>query len=136
MHRAFENVLARLADGGLLIIAIYNRTATSAFWRHYKRIYNLLGEPLRTIMVLGVFLPRALVRLLRGRHPLQGDRGMNIWYDARDWAGGYPYEYASADEIVEHFAARGLTLKLLKPTRLTGCNEFTFEKSSDPLPAS
>ena len=67
---------------------------------------------------------------------MKGDRGMNIWYDARDWAGGYPYEYATADEIIDYFAARGLILKLLKATRLTGCNEFTFERRSNPLPTS
>ena len=53
---------------------------------------------------------------------------MSIYYDAVDWAGGFPYEYATFDEIVNFCARFGLTLTNAIPTKATGCNQFVFQK--------
>ena len=56
--------------------------------------------------------------------PNRGEDG----YDVIDWIGGYPYEYASKDEIKNFVEGKGFRLvKFNKAAVLTGCNEFIFE---------
>jgi 2-polyprenyl-6-hydroxyphenyl methylase/3-demethylubiquinone-9 3-methyltransferase len=48
-----------------------------------------------------------------------------------DWIGGYPYEFATPDEIFEFYKAKSYRLTKLKVGRVgLGCNEFVFEKES------
>jgi len=55
---------------------------------------------------------------------------MDFFHDVIDWVGGYPYEYATAKEVIEFIEARGFTLEKLLPASVpTGCNEFVFPKS-------
>jgi 2-polyprenyl-6-hydroxyphenyl methylase/3-demethylubiquinone-9 3-methyltransferase len=54
-------------------------------------------------------------------------RGMSFYYDVVDWVGGYPYEYASIDEIKNFVEKKGFRLmKEVKSPVPTGCNEFIF----------
>ncbi len=131
MWQAIDNACGLVSPGGLLVIAIYNHTATSGFWLAYKRIYHRSPAWLRRLMVWGVFLPRALVRLLRGRHPFKEERGMSIYRDAVDWCLGLPYEYASFEAVRDFVQARGFVLENGKRTRGTGCNEFVFRRKAD-----
>jgi 2-polyprenyl-6-hydroxyphenyl methylase/3-demethylubiquinone-9 3-methyltransferase len=58
-------------------------------------------------------------------------RGMNRWYDILDWVGGYPYEFATADEIFAFYRQRGFALVNMKCGGVgLGCNEFVFERRS------
>ena len=67
--------------------------------------------------------------LATGDNPFVRQRGMDIYYDAVDWVGGSPYEYASREEIVEFMEKKGLDLTKFIPTKgFTGCNEFVFHK--------
>ena len=57
------------------------------------------------------------------------ERGMSPWRDVVDWVGGYPYEYASIDEVVESLKSKGFRIRKAIPAKVpTGCNEFVFEK--------
>jgi hypothetical protein len=96
------------------------------------------------IIILGRFF--GMLKNLFLRRPqktlLSGARGMNIYYDVIDWLGGYPYEYATFDEI-KNFVEK-LGFKLIKDAvklpsqrktlfnrltfRFTGNNEFVFKK--------
>ena len=54
---------------------------------------------------------------------------MNFYYDIIDWLGGYPYEYASKDKMVDFVDKYGFKLiKFNKAGVPTGCNEFVFKK--------
>ena len=58
-------------------------------------------------------------------------RGMNRWYDILDWVGGYPYEFATPDQIFEFYRARGFTLVNMQCGRVgLGCNQFVFERQA------
>lgn len=58
-------------------------------------------------------------------------RGMDFLYDVVDWVGGYPYEYASIEEIEKLMMNLGFQkLKHEKAQVPTGCNEFIFRKNS------
>jgi glutamate mutase epsilon subunit len=58
---------------------------------------------------------------------------MALTTDLIDWLGGYPYEYATADEIVSFCRAQcGLQeVKVIEmPAGATGNNEFVFRAPS------
>ncbi len=140
MWQGLENAAAAVAPGGKLFIAIYNdQGKVSDRWRAVKRAYNWLPESLRFLVTIPVLVHlywrSTLKGLLRGR-PLEfwrkvGDgRGMSAWTDLVDWVGGYPFEVAKPEAILDFYLQRGFTL-----TRLTtcggslGCNEFVFVRA-------
>lgn len=140
MQEAIRLAAHLVADGGKFYLAIYNRkegARGSEFWLRIKRRYNRSSRPMQRVMeasymVLNAFLlplarlenPFAYVRRSSG-----GSRGMNLWIDLKDWLGGYPYEFASVDEIF-HLChdELGLELKNLKAVQTSGNNEFLFER--------
>jgi 2-polyprenyl-3-methyl-5-hydroxy-6-metoxy-1,4-benzoquinol methylase len=144
MWEALGNVVDRVAPGGRLFIAIYNDTGTQARrWRTIKKTYNQLPRPLQAPFAAMVSAPeegKALLRsALRGRpfdylrewREYRSRRGMSRWHDIVDWVGGYPYEFATADEIFEFYRSRGFTLDNLHAGGVgLGCNEFVFRRVS------
>ena len=128
MWTAISNASKLVKQKGKFVIAIYNKRPTSGFWLNFKRFYNRTNRLMQTLMVWSLVLPRIPVRLLKGKHPIKDRRGMNIYHDAIDWAGGLPYECASVDEIVDFCTERGFKLIYKTVTNSYGCNEFVFEK--------
>ena len=142
MWRALGNVAPMVADNGKLMIAIYNdQGAVSRRWTALKRLYNKSCGPLKFLLVLGVgFYQEArtcLSRLVRLRNPLpfgewreyKKRRGMSRWHDLVDWVGGYPFEVAKPDEILDFYRRRGFELERLRTCRGSqGCNEFVFTR--------
>lgn len=130
MSTAFKHAVNALRPDGMLFIAIYNdQGLVSRYWTVVKKIYNqsLILRP----FVIAIHLPyllglRFLIRLASGR--LKLDRGMSMWYDMLDWLGGYPFEVAKPEFVVEYFLRYGLTLKKLRTcgSRM-GCNEYVFK---------
>jgi len=60
---------------------------------------------------------------------MKQSRGMDFFYNVIDWIGGYPYEYASSDEVERMLARHGFTCMKKIPAQVpTGCNEFVFRK--------
>ncbi len=52
---------------------------------------------------------------------------MDPWRDVVDWVGGYPFEVATPDAIIEFYRERGFELRRVKTCgRSLGCNEFVF----------
>ena len=142
MWQALENAVIPVAPGGKLFIAIYNDTGTqSRRWHAIKRDYNEHPKLPRKPYAIAVTAPaeaKALAgAVLRGR---PGDfvrswteyrrrRGMSKWHDIVDWVGGYPYEFATPDEIFDFYRARGFALTKMKCGVVgLGCNEFVFER--------
>jgi hypothetical protein len=78
--------------------------------------------------VLIIKIPAVLI--VTRHNPFIKERGMSYYTDIVDWVGGYPYEYATPNEVIYFFEQRGFTLKKLTPTKgFTGCNEFVFERT-------
>jgi 2-polyprenyl-6-hydroxyphenyl methylase/3-demethylubiquinone-9 3-methyltransferase len=145
MWKAIENASKLVKPGGFFVIAIYNNASSSEFWQRIKRFYNdhlyiqpILGFIYGLYVCLGYMLRRKTLNLYR-------DRGMHVFYDAIDWIGGYPYEFACFEEVKDFVEKLGF--KLIKsPTRLPcgkngesglidilrakniGTNEFVFKK--------
>jgi 2-polyprenyl-3-methyl-5-hydroxy-6-metoxy-1,4-benzoquinol methylase len=139
--------LARVSDlvlpGGELFIAIYNdQGIASRWWARIKRLYNT-GMPGRAV-VCAAYVPYfalggAVADIIAHRNPLARytesgrRRGMSVVHDWIDWLGGYPFEVAKPEQILDFFLARGYQLQRLTTCagRL-GCNEFVFRKTTRP----
>ena len=130
MYGAFEAVKDLVAEKGLLVIAIYNKHFTSPVWKIVKYTYVKSPKFVGKLIVYCVFaLKYAAAWIMWRRNPLKRRRGMRFYTDVVDWVGGYPYEYASTDEVKDFFEKRGFKLaKLTRTKGWTGCNEFVFVK--------
>lgn len=133
MYRSFDAVRNLVARKGRLVIAIYNKHFTSPVWKMIKYTYIKSPNFLKTLLVVLVMMVKLpAVLIITRQNPFKKKRGMRYWTDIVDWVGGYPYEYASVDEVSRFFTDRGFTLtKLTKTKGFTGCNEFVFEKTDD-----
>jgi 2-polyprenyl-3-methyl-5-hydroxy-6-metoxy-1,4-benzoquinol methylase len=143
MWQALDNAQLTVAPGGRLFVAIYNDSGSkSRRWARIKRAYNNMPRSLRTPLALLAIIPnetKAFLRAALDGRP--GDylrswvepndfRGMIRWYDIVDWVGGYPYEFATPEQIFDFYRERGFILTKLKCGGVgLGCNEFVFVKS-------
>ncbi|HZI86092.1 MAG TPA: hypothetical protein VFD48_04625, partial [Pyrinomonadaceae bacterium] len=57
------------------------------------------------------------------------NRGMSRWHDAVDWIGGYPYEVATREKLIDFFKVKGFeVVKVKRPDYRLGCNELVFAR--------
>jgi 2-polyprenyl-6-hydroxyphenyl methylase/3-demethylubiquinone-9 3-methyltransferase len=145
MWEALENVSSLVRPGGKLFIAIYNDQGNiSNRWRAVKRAYNRLPNGLRFLVsvpvVVHLYWRRTLKDFLRGRpfetwRSVRRERGMSAWRDLIDWVGGYPFEVAKPEVILEFYLRRGFSLaRLTTCGGSLGCNEFVFVRGGDLIP--
>ena len=51
------------------------------------------------------------------------------WHDTLDWVGGYPFEVAKPEEILDFYRSRGFSLaRLVTCGGQRGCNQYVFER--------
>ena len=132
MARAIAKAAALVKPGGLLCIAIYERTWLCDFWKIEKRFYSHAPKEAQAA-IRAVFASwRAVLHLAVGRNPWiePNRRGMSRRHDDHDWLGGFPYESASKDEVA---ALAGLDLIRYLPASAnrvgllgSGCSEYVF----------
>lgn len=144
MYEALENVKPLVPVGGRLFIAIYNdQGAPTDEWERIKRTYNSLPGPLALAFALKIIARDELKSWEHHKHQeglksylktwteydKSSTRGMSKWHDWIDWIGGYPYERATVEEIVDFYAPDGFQLQLLiDRSSGYGCNEFVFNR--------
>lgn len=142
MWHALENVSEMVSGNGKLFIAIYNDGGwRSKIWRWIKRAYNHLPSPLKTPFIFLILVPgqsKALLQsiltlrlneFIRSWTQYSRNRGMSRWHDAVDWIGGYPYEVATTEELIDFFKVKGFeVLKVKRPDYKLGCNELVFTR--------
>jgi len=144
MWKAILNALSLVKTNGIFVVSIYNRAPSSSFWLRVKKFYNHSNALIKSLLVLTLFIETVLRRIMLRKHPLECERGMRTFTDVIDWLGGYPYEFASFDEV-KNFV-ENLGCQLIKTPReiipspparnfldkirrnYTGCNEFVFKK--------
>jgi 2-polyprenyl-3-methyl-5-hydroxy-6-metoxy-1,4-benzoquinol methylase len=144
MSEAIRNAAGRVKPGGVLYLSIYNRVygrCSSEFWVSVKQRYNRASRTGKRLMEAAYVLRYGIVPdVLRFKNPVrtlrqygQGNgRGMDYLTDVRDWLGGYPYEYATVEEIFR-FCNGELKLQLenLRSTHTLGTNEYLFRQPAD-----
>lgn len=143
MWDAIRNAARMVEPGGLFCIAIYNRMdrwrggGSSQTWKKIKRYYVSSPRWRQQMIVWGYISYNHLYNLvwlrknsvIEARH--YNARGMNWYYDAVDWVGGYPFEFASVEEITS-FCENDLAMTTLKAVEVGGhgCNEFLFRANA------
>ena len=139
MWQALGNVAPLVKANGKLFIAIYNDQGNrSRRWLATKKLYCKLPKPLKFPLAAAVCVQlwwRSWVKeaiLLKPFHTWRAhkaDRGMSPWRDLIDWVGGYPFEVAKPEAILDFYRERGFELaKMTTAGGSLGCNEFVFEK--------
>lgn len=142
MYHAFENVVKLCKKGGYLFIAVYNHSkgksalllGTSKTWLKIKKIYNSSPAWAKYLMELLYLIWFYAGYLASLKNPFtyinnyQNVRGMDFMTDVRDWLGGYPYEFASIDELINYFGQKGLLTKKITLGTL-GCHELLMVKT-------
>lgn len=126
LWEAVENAARLCRPGGLVALAIYNRTAFTQGWLRLKQLYNVSPAPIRFLLAAALTAPRVAVRILRRKSPFKLERGMSVWYDSIDWLGGLPYEAASPAAVLERMRHLGFEATRSSLTERHGCNEFVF----------
>lgn len=137
MWQGLDLAARAVAPGGTLFIAIYNdQGAWSRRWARIKRFY--CAGPVAKALVSCSIIPWWVFRqfaadLVWRRNPLEHyrnyrrNRGMSVWHDWHDWLGGYPFEVAKPEALLEFYRMRGFELVRLKTVGgSVGCNEFVF----------
>ena len=133
MWNAMDNVAGLTTNGGALCVAIYNDCGLrSRVWHAIKRFYNLnVATKIATATVLVPYSlgRRAISSIRRGTNlfaTYNSERGMHVLTDVLDWIGGYPYEYAKYEEVVQFYRDRGFVASKVIPTEGTGNHQFCF----------
>ena len=142
MWQAIENVLPLVATDGKLFIAIYNDAGRrSRQWWTLKKLYNS-GAFFRFLLP-AIFIPlNVAVGFVRDvakiKNPMtryrvyKRDRGMSMMRDWIDWIGGYPYEFATAEQVAKFCSDHGFAMLTCvnRSGWVLGNNEFVFERTA------
>src|SRR4030042_1412214 len=110
MWKAIKNAANLVNTQGYFFIALYNKIdglLGSKFWLRIKKIYNgshIVGK----YFIEFLYMLYYIAMLVKGKqNPIKyintyrTKRGMSWRTDVRDWVGGYPYEFATVDEVRE-----------------------------------
>ncbi|PKO05188.1 MAG: class I SAM-dependent methyltransferase [Chloroflexi bacterium HGW-Chloroflexi-3] len=142
LWQALYNAQIPLIKGGYLFIAIYNdQEIVSALWKVIKRNYNKnrFMKSIITIIFFSLFFFSGFFSdIVHLRNPInryrdhKKYRGMSLIHDWRDWLGGYPYEPARPQEIIDFYVNLGFRLMKFTPTgHGFGNNQFLFQKEAE-----
>ena len=137
MWQAIKNSAKLVKKGGFYYIAIYNKVdglLGSKFWLKVKKFYNeypLIGR----IFLEPMYMFACILKfLIKGKNPINEiknyskERGMSWRTDISDWLGGYPYEFASVEEIFKFIKTHFPSFELvnIRTTSGSGNNEYLF----------
>jgi len=142
MKKSFE-IISRLVKpkGGILFIAIYNDQGfISKIWQIIKKLYckspkvvKSLIVLLMTIVIWGIKFATDIIKLKpfnSWKNYYKIKRGMSPWHNVIDWVGGYPFEVAKPNEVVNYFSSLGFSLQKIKTVGFGhGNNQFVFKKN-------
>ena len=146
MWLGIENAISRVAGGGQLFIAIYNDQGfKSRVWWLIKWLYNRLPRPLNLIYAYGLGLLANTLNIIKytlllkpmvAISPLlnyRRKRGMSVMHDLIDWMGGFPYEFATYDLLVQYLNCRSFEVVNARVATSLGCHELVFQRIEERL---
>jgi 2-polyprenyl-3-methyl-5-hydroxy-6-metoxy-1,4-benzoquinol methylase len=140
LKKALKNAAELTRKGGFFMFSVYGKTRYCKFWKRIKKWYCNATDDKKAfaerlyVKLFGFYLLLRFKSLnTHIRNYSKNKRGMNFYYDVRDWMGGYPYESISRKEIHNLMTEEGLGLvreNVRKRSGLfgSGCDEYLFEK--------
>ncbi len=138
---ALEAARAKMARGGLLYVALYAAEVFSVpgldHWLALKEHYNRAGKLGRLVMELA-YIWRHFMGSRLGNWPAlrrraaryRRNRGMSLWYDVRDWLGGWPMQFCTMGEVDQALRPHGLELRRFDFGG--GCTEYVYGDAESP----
>ena len=146
MWDAVQSSAELVRPEGHYYIALYNKILGRSgspswihpFWLGVKRLYNAhptVGVYVLEPLAMAAYLTMVVARLespVRHIRNYKSYRGMSWRTDATDWLGGYPYEFATVEEVFKFVRARfpEFTLVNLRVTSGRGLNWYLFRRST------
>lgn len=132
MELAVRNAAGMVKPGGHFVVALYNRHWSSLPWLAIKYVYCKAPRVIQQLLVALLYPVIYVAKLLVTRaDPRKQQRGMDFFYNVVDWVGGYPYEFASREEVLALVQPLGFQPVAFVPAEVpTGCNEFVFQRAS------
>ena len=137
MWKAINNASELVSEDGLFYISIYVKNRFCGMWTKLKKTYTYGGFLTRFTMSI-IWYPLHFIRkVLNGSLFKDQGRGMLWFYDSRDWLGGYPYESATKEEIVEFMKLKGFKILKTRNTKPSfgifgsGCADYLFQKQQN-----
>ena len=143
MWAAIDSSANLVKKGGHYYIAIYN---DHGFWSHmwwmvkwfFHRLPGFLRKPYAYSLGLAFHFLSLVVKTMqgKGREKLRGIfkyeqmRGMDLLTDLVDWYGGFPYEFAKYDTLVEYVENKGFRLVKGREAKNADNHELVFVKDS------
>lgn len=140
MWKWLNNILNLTKENSLIYTAIYNDSKillewTSPFWVKFKKFYSwskflrYIIKPLYTAYLIAWITakwnnPFKYIK----NYEKTAFRWMDFFVDIEDWLWGYPYEYASFNEIKKFYESKWFKLINWLEVRSIWCNEFLFQK--------
>lgn len=139
MWQAVENLQPLIADDSIVYLALYDDITyfdlPLTHWVEVKKQYNLANwfgkKKIEFEYIWQFYLQRKISKipeLIRQAREYKKGRGMDLYRDAVDWLGGWPFEYASVD-AVKKFASQRLGLELTNLATGQACAEYLFKRS-------
>lgn len=142
MWQAITNAASLVKkEGGLFYFAIYHKKGGllgADFWLQIKKLYNSVPKILQYVLEFFYLIAFFIAELLKLKNPVKtlkehrANRGMDWQTDMRDWLGGYPYEFATVEEIIEFMKKNFADYRLINIKRteyVMGLNWFLFSRS-------
>ncbi len=142
MYQAITKASTMVAPNGMISLALYGKTPFCGMWRVEKRIYSRSPKWIQK-MIEAVYLTVVRLRLaLKGesykkrREKYWEQRGMDMYFDTRDWLGGYPYESISPEEAKTFMSGLGFeqVRSFVEPCiglLGAGCDEYSFTRTAE-----
>lgn len=138
MWRALCNSVGLVRPGGYLYLSIYNHKQGprgSDAWLKVKRFYNTQSQAGKRVLEALYLGYTYQSKLVRGKNPwriareFHVKRGMDWHTDLVDWLGGYPYEFASPEQVFRFVDGLrpGTLLDNITETDGLGTNSFLFK---------
>ncbi len=128
MYKAIDNTASLVNNNGYLILAIYKSHWTSPVWHFIKKTYNYSPNIIKKLL-LKIFVFLLLIKnKIIGKQNNKRRRGMDFYSDAIDWLGGYPYEYATKEQIVSYLQNEFKLINYIPDKGRVGCNQFVFKR--------
>lgn len=136
MWKAIRNSAKLVNKRGCFYIVIYNKGKSSKFWLRIKKFYNSLppaGKSIAEFLYMSIYFAASLFQF---KNPLarikdyKSMRGMNWKTDIIDWLGGYPYEFATKEEVFKFMKKNFPDFNLIniKTASNSGGNWYLFQR--------
>jgi len=143
LWKAFKNAAGLMKASGVFYVALYTESYMEGmpkeYWLSVKQNYNRASSFGKKVIevqhVWRFFLYkriRNIPRLVKQAREYKALRGMELYTNIKDWLGGWPMEYSSPEEVVDH--AHDLGLELINFKSGEANLEYIFCRNKPGLP--